>query len=290
MSDVSFIGLGAMGRPLVRNLLRAGHVVTVWNRSPGPVAALAAEGAVSAERIEEALAGEVILSMLSDDDAFAETFLSPAALDAMPEGGVHVNLATVSTALARDATASYAARGIGYIAAPVFGRVAVAEVGKLNILAAGDTALLDRVQPLFDVIGARTWRLGERLEQANMVKILGNYLIACAIEALGEAVALGDSVGVDAEELVEVLTGTLFPGAVYSSYGGMIAKERYRPAGFTTLLGRKDLHLVLDAAADRAVPLPVGEVLRSVFDDALRAGHGEDDWAVVGGRRRRGDG
>ncbi len=287
MSDIAVIGLGAMGRPVALNLLRAGHDVVVWNRSDGPVDELLAAGARRSGSVAEALHTPVVLSVLADDRAVAETFLDSGVLAQAPGGTVHVNLATVSADLARRAAAAHAEHGVGYVAAPVFGRVPVAEAGALNILAAGEDRLIHRVQPFFDVIGSRTWRIGDRPEQANVVKILGNYLIACAIQSLGEAVSLAEGAGVDSGQLVELLTSTLFPGAVYSGYGSMIAERRYQPAGFTTALGRKDLHLALDAADDHGVPLPIGELLRAVFDQAVADGRGADDWAVIAEQQPR---
>ncbi|MEU4504442.1 NAD(P)-dependent oxidoreductase [Streptomyces sp. NPDC024089] len=287
MSSIAVIGLGAMGRPIARNLLKAGHDVVVWNRSDGPAVELAAVGARRAASVAEAMQVPVVFSVLSDDRAVAETFIDSGVLAQTPGGTVHVNLATVSTGLAHRVGAAHAEHGVGYVAAPVFGRVPVAEAGALNVLAAGEHALLDRVQPFFDVIGSRTWRLGDRPEQANIVKILGNYLIACAIQSLGEAVSLAEGAGVDSGQLVELLTSTLFPGAVYTGYGSMIAERRYQPAGFTTVLGRKDLHLALDAATDQGRPLPIGQLLRAVFDEAIADGRGADDWAVIAEQQPR---
>jgi 3-hydroxyisobutyrate dehydrogenase-like beta-hydroxyacid dehydrogenase len=281
MSRITVIGLGSMGRPIARNLLRAGREVTVWNRSPEPVRAIAADGARIADRIEQVWGSGVVLSMLSDDHAVAETIIDSGMLDAAPAGAVHVNLATVSPELARRAAAEHATRGVGYLAAPVFGRVAVAEAGNLNILAAGDPILIERVQPFFDVIGARTWNLGENPEQANVVKILGNYLISCVIQSLGEAIGVAERFAVDSATLVDLLTTTLFPGPVYTGYGAMIGERRYQPAGFTTQLGRKDVHLALDAAQIGGVALPFGEILREVFDRAILEGRAADDWASI---------
>ncbi|MEU6658702.1 NAD(P)-dependent oxidoreductase [Streptomyces sp. NPDC046821] len=281
MSSIAVIGLGAMGRPIARNLLKAGHDVVVWNRSDGPTVELVAVGARRAASVAEAMQAPMVFSALSDDRAVTETFIDSGVLAQTPGGTVHVNLATVSTDLARRAGAAHAEHGVGYVAAPVFGRVPVAEAGALNVLAAGEDALLNRVQPFFDVIGSRTWRLGDRPEQANIVKILGNYLIACAIQSLGEAVSVAEGAGVDSGQLIELLTSTLFPGAVYTGYGPMIAERRYQPAGFTTILGRKDLHLALDAATDQGIPLPIGQLLRTVFDEAIADGRGADDWAVI---------
>lgn len=281
MSSIAVIGLGAMGCPIARNLHRAGHDVTVWNRSPEPARALAAEGLRVAGSIEDTWDSGVVFSMLSDDTAVTETFLDSELLTAAPAGSVHVNLATVSPGLARRAAERHAERGVGYLAAPVFGRVAVAEAGNLTILAAGAPALIERVQPYLDAIGTRTWNLGGQPEQANVVKILGNYLIACAIQSLGEVTAMAEQVGVDPTQLIDLLTATLFPGAVYASYGALIAQHSYQPAGFTTHLGRKDVHLALDAAQQNGLTLPFGEVLRTVLDQAIVRGHGDDDWASI---------
>ncbi|HMM49723.1 MAG TPA: NAD-binding protein, partial [Miltoncostaeaceae bacterium] len=157
-----------------------------------------------------------------------------------------------------------------------------------NILAAGSPALIDRVEPLFDVIGSRTWRMGEAPEQANVVKIIGNYLIVCAIQSLGEAVSLGESAGVDPGALVELLNATMFPGQVYGGYGALIAERRYRPAGFSATLGRKDLGLALDVARAGGVRLPIGEIARAALDDLITRGHGDDGWAAIAEAKRPG--
>ncbi|GAA1987402.1 NAD(P)-dependent oxidoreductase [Catenulispora subtropica] len=287
MSGIAVIGLGAMGRPIARNLISAGHEVLVWNRTGAAVDELVAVGARRAASVQEALSAPVVFSMLSDDRAVTEMFLDSGVLAGTPRETVHVNLATVSVDLARRAAAAHAEHGVGYLAAPVFGRVPVAEAGALTILAAGEPGLIGRVQPYFDVIGSRTWRIGEHPEQANLVKILGNYLIACAIQSLGEAVSLAEARAIDAAGLIELLTSTLFPGAVYAGYGSAIAERRYRPAGFTTVLGRKDLGLALDAAAESKVPLPIGHLLREVFDRAIADGHGSDDWAAIAEQQPR---
>ncbi|MFF4837758.1 NAD(P)-dependent oxidoreductase [Streptomyces sp. NPDC001315] len=287
MGEVAVIGLGGMGRAIARNLVRAGHETVVWNRSTGPAEELAQAGALRVASVAEALRCPVVFSVLSDDTAFAEAFLDSGVLVQARPGAVHVNVATVSVGLCRRAAEAHAEHGIGYVAAPVFGRVSVAEAGALNILAAGEPGLIDRVQPFFDAIGSRTWRLGERPEQANTAKVLGNYLIACAIQSLGEAVSVADAAGADPVQFVELLASTLFPGPVYSGYGAMIAQRSYQPAAFTTALGRKDLHLALEAAAGQAVSLPFGELLRGVFDQAIADGRATDDWAVIAEQQPR---
>ncbi|MGL6236078.1 MAG: NAD(P)-dependent oxidoreductase [Segniliparus sp.] len=278
--SVAVVGLGAMGSAMARNLLAAGHDVAVWNRSPTPVEQLVAQGARAALSASDAFESGVVLSALSDDDAVAETFLHPRAL-AASRNALHVNLATVSPALAALAADAHAEHGCGYVSAPVFGSVAVASAGQLQVLAAGPSAHIDQAQPFLDVIGARTWRLGDSPHQASVVKILGNFLIASAIQALSEAVSMGERSDVPADLLVEILAGTIFPGRVYSGYGSLIADRSYRPAGFTTALGRKDIGLALDLAATAGLRLPFGEVLRSVYDDALSEGLADWDWSSV---------
>ncbi|MEU9853574.1 NAD(P)-dependent oxidoreductase [Streptomyces sp. NPDC047974] len=287
MGEVAVVGLGGMGRAIARNLIRAGHETVVWNRSPEPAEELADAGALRVASVAEALQCPVVFSVLSDDASVAEVFLDSGVLGEARQGAVHVNMATVSVGLARRAAEAHAAHGVGYVAAPVFGRVGVAEAGALNILAAGAPELIDRAQPFFDVIGSRTWRLGELPEQADIAKILGNYLIACAIQSLGEAVSVAEAAGADPDRFVELLGSTLFPGPVYSGYGAMIAQRRYQPAGFSMALGRKDLHLALEAAAGQAVSLPFGEVLSGVFDQAIAEGRAGDDWAAIAEQQPR---
>lgn len=287
MGNIAVIGLGGMGRAIARNLVAAGHEVIVWNRSTAPVIELESVGARRVGTVAEAMQARVVMSVLSDDAAFVQTFLDSDVLSMARPGGIHVNLSTVSTSLARRATEAHTRQGLGYVAAPVFGRVPVAEAGTLNVLAAGSSEHLDAVAPYLDVIGSRTWRLGDLPEQANIVKILGNYLIACAIQSMGEAVSVAHETGADTSMFIELLSSTLFPGPVYAGYGAMIAERRYQPAAFTTTLGRKDLHLALDAANEGNISLPIGEVLRAVFDQALADGHAADDWSSIAEQQPR---
>lgn len=284
--NVGFVGLGAMGKAMAANLVRAGHSVQVWNRSPGPVQALVAEGATAAPDLETVFANDVVISMLSDDAAVESVLLKPELL-AEASASVHVNMATVSVTLARRAADLHAEHGLGYLAAPVLGRSEVAAAGKLNILAAGDSALLDHVEPLFAAMGQRTWRQGDQPHHANTIKIAGNYLIACAIGSLAEACALTEATGAQPSELIDVLTHSIFPGPVYTGYGAMVAEQRYEPAGFRLALGLKDVTLALTAGADSHIPLPFGSVLRDAFIDAIAHGDADRDWSAVADVTRR---
>jgi 3-hydroxyisobutyrate dehydrogenase-like beta-hydroxyacid dehydrogenase len=279
---IGFIGLGAMGKAMATNLLRAGQPLRVWNRNPAPVGELAALGAERASGPAEAGKVDVLFSMLADDAAARAVILDGGVLDAMPPGSVHVNMATVSPAFAHEMAARHAARGVGYVAAPVLGRVDVAAAGKLNIVAAGPGALIDRVQPLLDLLGQKTWRFGEVPERANAVKLGANLTLASAVEAMGEASALVREHGVGADSFLDLLSQTLFAGSpVYKGYGSMIAQERYSPGLFKLSLALKDVQLALQAAQEKGLILPVGNVLRENLLEAVKQGDGDLDLAAL---------
>ena len=280
--NIGFIGLGNMGGAIAARLIAVGHAITVWNRSPEPARRLAERGATVAATAREACAAPVVFSILSDDRAVREVLLE-AALPAR-SGTVHVNMATISPELSDELAARLADQGCGYIAAPVLGRPDVAAAGKLNIVAAGASADLDRVQPLLDVIGQRTWRFGERAAQANVVKLAMNFMLAAAIESMGEAAALGSGYGIEPAALFALVSQTFFPGPVYQGYGGLIAAARDEPAGFKARLGLKDVRLALAAAEAVNAPMPFASVMRDAMLEALAHGQGEKEFGVVLGR------
>jgi 3-hydroxyisobutyrate dehydrogenase-like beta-hydroxyacid dehydrogenase len=279
--NVGFLGLGQMGMAMAANLIRAGHQVCVWNRSPGPAQELAALGAKVAAEPAEAARGEVLMSMLADDEAHRAVLLREGVLDRAARGLIHVNLATVSVALARELARLSQERGITYLAAPVFGRPDVAKAGKLNVVVAGDAAAIERVGPLLSAIGQRTWPLSGPPEQANVVKLAGNFMIASALEMMGEAAALVQAHGVSAGDFLNILSNTLFAAPVYQGYGRLIAEQRYQPAGFRLTLGLKDVRLALEAGETAHVPLPFANVVRDHFLEAIAAGKADLDWSAV---------
>ncbi|MHB1058940.1 MAG: NAD(P)-dependent oxidoreductase [Rhodanobacter sp.] len=285
---VGFIGLGAMGGAMAGNLLAAGHAVTVWNRSAAATEPLVPLGAKVARTADRAAQGEVLCSMLANDQAVREVILDGGLLDAMDPGTVHVNHATISVALAKELAAEHEKRGLEYVAAPVFGRPDMAAAAKLNILVAGKPAAVERVRPLLEAMGSRLWPLGEAPERANVAKIAGNFMLAAAIESMAEATALTRAHGVSAADFLEVMTNTLFAAPAYQGYGKLIAEQRFKPAGFALPLGYKDVGLALAAGDAARVPLPFAGVLRDAMLEALAAGDDELDWsalALVAARR-----
>lgn len=284
--EAGFIGLGAMGRAMAANLLKAGHRVRVWNRSRGPMEELAREGAEPVEEPRLAFGG-VVISMLADDEAVRDIILAQRLLESAPAGTVHVNMATISVRFAEELAAEHRRHGVQYVSAPVFGRPNAAAAGQLHIVVAGDAEALDRAQPLLDVIGQRTWRVGSEPRQANAVKIAGNFMIAAAIESMAEAAVMAERYGVTAAEMLNVLTGSLFTAPVYKNYGASIAERRYEPAGFRLALGLKDIRLVLEASDSARTPMPFASVLRDHLLEAMAQGQGEWDWAALAEVARR---
>jgi 3-hydroxyisobutyrate dehydrogenase-like beta-hydroxyacid dehydrogenase len=279
--DIGFIGLGEMGTAMVQNMLKAGHTVRVWNRSRERAQPLVAAGAKVVDSVAEAFAGDAVFSMLADDAAL-RAVVDAALLEQAPRGLIHVNMATISVALAEELAQAHAARGLQYVAAPVMGRPDVAAAGKLTIMAAGPAEAIDRVQLVLDSIGQKTWRVGTLPQQANVMKLAANFMLAAAVETLGEAASLVTGYGVATQDFLDVVTAGIFPGPVYQGYGKMIAERRYEPALFKARLGLKDVRLALAAADAVSTPLPVASLVRDSLIEAIAHGDGEKDFAVLG--------
>ncbi|WP_099020577.1 NAD(P)-dependent oxidoreductase [Mycolicibacterium palauense] len=283
---IGFIGLGNMGRAMATNLLADGHQVTVFNRTPARADALVEAGAERAATVAEACRAEVVFTMLADDQAvhqvvFGDDEFGDGILDALPEGGVHVSSSTIGVDLARQLAAAHADAGQRFVSAPVFGRPEAAAAAKLFVVAAGAPGTVEAVSPLLAAVGQRTFVLSERPEAANLVKLSGNFLIGSVLESLGEAMALVGKGGVDRKDYLEVLTSTLFDAPVYHTYGGLIAEERFTPAGFAAPLGLKDVRLVLEAGEQLQVPLPIAGLLRDRFLTLLANGGADLDWSAI---------
>ena len=264
---------------MARNLIKAGHDVTVWNRSPGKAEALAAEGATLADSPAQAAAGEVVHTMLADDKAVeAVTFGAGGILSG---SAIHVSHSTISPALAEKLVAAHRDHGSVLVSAPVFGRPMAAEAAQLFVAAAGPAEAIETCRPLFAALGQKVFEIGDHPPAANLVKLCGNFLILSAVEAMAEAMTLAEKGGVAKAKLLEVLTGSLFGAPIYRTYGDILVKEGFRPAGFTAPLGLKDMNLVSEAANARRVPMPVLAVLRDHLLSTI-AREGEDiDWSGI---------
>jgi 3-hydroxyisobutyrate dehydrogenase-like beta-hydroxyacid dehydrogenase len=281
--DVAIVGLGNMGSGIAKSLLRAGHRVTAYNRTRARADALVSFGANVATTLAEACRGEAVLTMLADDAAVESVvFGESGILSALPSGGIHISLSTISVALSDKLAAAHANAGQQFVAAPVFGRPEAAEAAKLAVVAAGPPHSVDRCKPLFEAMGPKLLVIGEKHSLANVVKLSGNFLIASVLESMAEAIAFARKSGVDPAALLDFLTSTLFNAPVYKTYGGLIVEGNYNKVGFALPLGLKDTRLVLQAAEAQSVPMPIASVVRDRFITAIARGHENSDWSVLG--------
>lgn len=280
---IAFLGLGNMGEPMARNLIRAGHELTVFNRSRGRTEPLAREGTRVADSPDSAAAhADIAVTMLADDAALdSVTFGADGLLRGLPRGALHISCSTISPALSQRLDAGHRERAQHFVSAPVFGRPDAAAAAKLFVVAAGEKDQLARAKPLFDAIGQRTFEVGDRPEFANYIKLFGNFLIACTLESLSEVFAASRKAGIDPHNVLDVLTGTLFGAPVYKTYGDRIIAEEFSPAGFRMPLGLKDVRLALQAAEGVNAPLPFANIIRDRFLTALAKGYEDLDWSAI---------
>ncbi|MCP3101427.1 NAD(P)-dependent oxidoreductase [Myxococcus sp. K15C18031901] len=282
--NVGFVGLGNMGLPMAKQVLSAGHSLTVWNRTASRADPLVKQGArVVASPADAARGADVVVSMLADDRAAEAVALGQDGVGAgLAKGAVHVSSSTISVALSRRLAEAHARVGQGYVSAPVFGRPEAAEAKQLWVLAAGPAGDVARCKPVLEALGRGLTVLGEEATAANVVKLSGNFLIASMMEALGEAFALTRKAGLEPRQFLEVFQSVFARSPIFENYARAIAEERYAPAGFAMRLGLKDVGLVLEAARAAEVPMPLASLLRDQYLGGVAQGHGDLDWSALG--------
>jgi 3-hydroxyisobutyrate dehydrogenase-like beta-hydroxyacid dehydrogenase len=279
---VGFIGLGQMGVGIAQNLIKAGHNLSVFNRTRSRAEPLRALGAHVAATPAEAVNGaEVIMTMLADDHALKAVAFGPDGfLPTLSDGAVHISLSTISVALSRRLVAVHAEQKQHYVSATVFGRPDAAAAAKLFVVAAGATPQLDRCQPLLEIIGQKVFRVGEDPVAANVIKLAGNFMITTVIESMAESCALMRKSGVSPETFLEVMTNSLFNAPIYKTYGPMVASGNFGKVGFALPLGLKDNRLVLAAAEEAAAPMPMASLIHDRFIAAIAKGFSNEDWVA----------
>jgi 3-hydroxyisobutyrate dehydrogenase-like beta-hydroxyacid dehydrogenase len=284
---VGFIGLGNMGLGMATNLLKAGHEVTVYNRTPAKAQPLVDQGAGLAKTIADACHGDAVFTMLADDHALEAVAFGGAKDDddgivaSLPKNSIHISSSTISVALSEKLSAAHAARGQRFVSAPVFGRPEAAAAAKLFVIAAGAPDAVEACTPLFDAIGQKTFRFGDEPSHANLIKLSGNFLIASVLESLSEALALVGKAGIDQRQYLDFLTSTLFNAPVYKNYGALIIEKKFKPVGFAAPLGLKDVRLALAAGETLRVPLPLASLIRDRFLTLLARGGESLDWSAI---------
>jgi 3-hydroxyisobutyrate dehydrogenase-like beta-hydroxyacid dehydrogenase len=280
--NIAFVGLGKMGVGMARNLLKAGHRLTVYNRTRKKAEAFAREGATVANSpAEAAREAEAVFTMLSDDHAVADVVLGEQGIAVgLRPGAVHISSSTMSTAFARTLAEEHAKRKQVMITAAVFGRPDVAEAKKLIVVAAGENSAIERFRPLFDAIGRRTFVAGTEPWQANLIKLGGNFMIASMLETFSEAFAVMRKSGVDHHTFLETMK-ELFGSPVYANYGSIIADGKFEPPGLTLKLGSKDVRQVIDAGQEVGAPMPFASVLRDHLISGIANGQENLDWSSI---------
>ena len=267
-----------MGAAIARNLLESGHDLCVFNRSPARAEPLCAAGAtVAASPAQAAHSAEAVFTMVADDDALASvTFGAMGIVAGMKPGAVHISMSTIGVAAAQDLATRHRAAGLGFVSAPVFGRPDAAMQRKLFIMAAGADDHLKLALPLLRQIGQSVQVVGADPSQANLVKLIGNFMLTVIVETLGEACAVAGKAGLDPMRLVELLTSANFNAPPYKVYGPSIAMQRFLPAGFALTLGQKDNRLMLAAAEALGVPLPLASLVHDRFLAVRARGFGSE--------------
>jgi 3-hydroxyisobutyrate dehydrogenase-like beta-hydroxyacid dehydrogenase len=279
---IGFVGVGGMGAGMARNLLRAGHELTVYNRTRDKAEALSKDGARVVDSPGEASRdSEAVFTMLSDDQALAAVVFGDEGIaSALKNGAVHISSSTISVALAKRLTEEHGRRGQGYITACVFGRPDAAESKRLIVVGAGDSQTVDRVRPLLHAIGRQTFVVGSEPWQANTAKLCGNFMIASMLESFGEAFAAMRKAGIAPHLFLDIMN-ELFQSPVYKNYGGFVADQKFEPAGFALKLGLKDVRQALEAAEELGAPMPFASIVRDHLVSAIAHGQGELDWSSI---------
>ena len=289
---VGFIGTGRMGQAMARRLIEAKHDLGVFNRTHEKIKGLIEAGAKATASIAQAARyGEAVFSMLADDTALEDVASQPGGLlESLPKGGVHICSGTHGIRVIRWLKAEHAARGQILVTAPMLGRPEMVAGGQAGVVIAGPAEVLQRLEPLFAALARRSFAAGAEPETATAIKIANNFVLGCAIEAMGEGFSLVRKFGVVPQVFNDVMTDGLFACPAYKAYGKIIVEESYDRVGQMALLGLKDANLALAAGEAVGVPLPSGNVWRDRLVGALAHGDGGKDWAVMALEQARASG
>lgn len=282
-NEIGFIGIGAMGLPMAENLIAAGYKLRVHNRTAAKAAPLAERGAqVFSTAAQTALSGSVVITLVSDDAALESLVVGPDTIARrLAPGGVHLSMSTVSPALSRTLALYHKECGSEYVAAPVLGRPDAVRARSAWLLASGESRAKEKVRRLLDIIGQKTFDMGEDPGAANVVKLAGNFMLVAALEAMAEAFTMVEKQGVDPVAAMETLTQTAFASPVYQGYGKAIVNLVHEPAGFRLELGLKDVSLMLAAGGEVRAPMPLASLARDRFLSSLAKDRGNMDWSAM---------
>ncbi len=289
MHEIGFIGLGNMGAPLASLLVRAGYAVKVYNRTRSKLQPLLTLGAQAAGTPAQAAAGSsILITMLADDQALAAVLEGEeGAYTTLAPGAIHISMSTLSIAYVQDLAARHAESGCGYVAAPVFGRPQAAAEKLLWILAAGASDSISRARPILEAMGQGVIEVGTEPHLANVVKLGGNFMLGAMLQTLADSLAFIEKHAIDPAWFLSTINDHLFRSPVYQNYGRLMVERRFDPAGFKLIHGLKDMRLVLAAAEQAYVPMPLASLVHDHFLGACAQGLGEEDWSALARLSRR---
>jgi 3-hydroxyisobutyrate dehydrogenase-like beta-hydroxyacid dehydrogenase len=278
---IGFAGLGTMGQPIANNLRKAGHEVTVWNRTPSKADHIVSKGGKLAGTPRECAAGrDLVVTCLADEKAL-DAVLEGAdgVLAGLREGDVLVDLSTAGTRAARSLAEKAGKRGARFVAAPILGSKAAAEKAQIILVVGGPAPARERARPALHAVSARMFELDDPAHAALM-KLCVNAIGGAMITGFGEALALGASGGLDVQKLIEVLESSTFHSPIYLMKGEQVQQRDWTPR-FAIKLAEKDQRLAQEAAADLGVKVPINEAVRRLFADAVESGRGDKDIAAI---------
>jgi 3-hydroxyisobutyrate dehydrogenase-like beta-hydroxyacid dehydrogenase len=284
IQNLAFLGLGQMGAPIARLLLAQGHNVTLWNRDRGKADAIQSGSSHVATSPQDAVSNAAVVFTMLADDAATEAVLFGSSdhegfLDALPPGAIHVTLSTISVALARRITAAHQERGQHHVGAPVFGRPAIAEAGKLWIVASGADEVLAQVRTVLASVSRGLTVVSREPWQAHALKLGGNLMITSMNQTLAEAFVYAESQGIPPALFHQAVNSALFQSQLYENYGKIILNPPETP-GATVSLAIKDTRLAREAAAAAGIRMRLADYFADVLHRAKEAGFADEDWAV----------
>ena len=286
---VGFIGLGRMGSGMARRVLEGGHELAAYDVARPQVEALAASGARAAGSIAEVCDGsDVVITMLVEDAAVVDATVRPGGLrDSLRKGAIHLAMGTYGVAAIRAMEAAHRDAGQTLVAAPVLGRPDLAAAGQLGIVSGGSADAVTRCEPLFQVIGRRTFHAGDAPESATAIKLANNAVLGCAMIAMAEGFALVRKYGVQPQVFQDVMVEGLFGATAYKVYGQKMVDGSYDQVGSPITVGLKDANLIAEAADLARVPMPSHDIYYQRLLGAVAHGDADRDQAVLAREQAR---
>ena len=278
---IGYVGLGLMGAPCVRNLLKAGYTVHVWARNPKAAASLVAAGAIAAASLKElGAAVDVLFTNVSDTPDVEEVLLGPAGVvHSGKKGLVIVDMSTISAIASRGIYARLADAGMEFVDAPVSGGTIGAEQGTLTFMVGASEATFNRIHPVLSCMGKTITRIGE-VGAGQVAKSCNQIIITGTIAAVSEALAFARAANVDFTPVREALLGGFAASRVLEVHGQRMLDNSY-PPGFKIALHKKDIGIVTQIAAELGLSLPQTAHGHDLLAKAMEAGYGEEDSAAI---------